>query len=260
MKLTTLIENTTRSPALTAEHGLSLFVEAAGYTFLFDAGQSAAFAENAARLGVDLRSAEFAVLSHGHYDHGGGMLRFLELNQKAQIYVNPNAFATLHNAKQAYIGLDPALLDSGRLVQTGDVHEIAPGLTLYTCNDRPRSVPTDPCGLSERVGNFFLPDDFLHEHYLLIEEAGKRVLLSGCSHKGILNILDWFRPDVLVGGFHFKTLDPDGEQLRRYGEALAKYDTVFYTGHCTGERQFDVLKEFLSDRLHAISTGAVIEL
>lgn len=260
MKLTTLIENTTLSPELTAEHGLSLFVEAAGHSFLFDAGQSGTFAENAAKLGIDLRTAEFAVLSHGHYDHGCGMGRFLELNREAEIYVNPNAFATLHNAKQAYIGLDPALLDSGRLVQTGDIHVIAPGLTLYSCNDRARSVPTDPCGLCERVGHFFLPDDFLHEHYLLIEENGKRVLLSGCSHKGILNILDWFRPDVLVGGFHFKTLDPHGEQLRRYAEELCKYDTVFYTGHCTGEAQFEVLKGYLGDRLNAISTGAVVEL
>lgn len=260
MKITTLIENTTQSPALTAEHGLSLFVEAAGHTFLFDAGQTEAFAENAANLGIDLRRAEFAVLSHGHYDHGGGMVRFLELNRTAKIYVNPNAFGTLHNAKQRYIGLDPELLDSGRLIQTGDVHPIAPGLTLYTCNDRTRSVPTDPCGLCERVGNFFLPDDFLHEHYLLIEEDGKRVLLSGCSHKGILNILDWFRPDVLVGGFHFKTLDPQGEQLRQYGRWLARYDTVFYTGHCTGEEQYQVLKEFLGNRLNAISTGSVIEL
>jgi len=260
MKITTLIENTTISPDLTAEHGLSLFVEAAGRRFLFDAGQSDAFARNAERLGVDLGQAEFAVLSHGHYDHGGGMGRFLERNRRAKIYVNPNAFATLHNAKQAYIGLDPALLDSGRLIQTGDIHEIGPGLTLYSCNDRPRPVPTDPCGLCERVGSFFLPDDFLHEHYLLIEENGRRVLLSGCSHKGILNILHWFRPDVLVGGFHFKTLDPQGDQLRQYGEELAKYDTVFYTGHCTGEEQYEVLKGCLGDRLHAISTGSVIHI
>lgn len=260
MKITTLIENTTISPDLTAEHGLSLFVEAAGHRFLFDAGQTDAFAKNAAKLGVDLRSAEFAVLSHGHYDHGGGMLRFLELNRKAKLYVNPNAFATLHNAKQRYIGLDPALLESGRLIQTGDEEEIAPGLTLYSCNDRVHSVPTDPYGLCERVGNFFLPDDFLHEHYLLIEENGRRVLLSGCSHKGILNILDWFRPDVLVGGFHFKALDPGSGQLRRYGEEMAKYDTVFYTGHCTGEAQFAVLKEYLGERLNAISTGAVIDI
>ena len=65
---------------------------------------------------------------------------------------------------------------------------------------------------------------------------------------------------MLVGGFHFKQLAPDSEQLRRYGEAMAKYDTVFYTGHCTGEEQFQALKPILGDRLRAISTGSVIEL
>lgn len=260
MKITTLIENTTCSPDLTAEHGLSLFVETKTHTFLFDAGQTTAFADNARKLGVDLGAADFAVLSHGHYDHGGGLLRFLERNRRAKVYVNQNAFGCHCNGTGKYIGLDHRLRTSDRLVLTGDSCTIAPGLTLSTCNDRERPVPTDPFGLTERVGEFFLPDDFLHEHYLLIEEDGKRVLLSGCSHKGILNILGWFRPDVLIGGFHFKQLSPDSKQLRRYGEALAKYDTVFYTGHCTGQDQYAVLKTILGDRLHAITTGMVLEL
>lgn len=256
MKITTLIENTARSPELTAEHGLSLFVETAHHTFLFDAGQTGAFAENASKLGIDLRAAEFAVLSHGHYDHGGGMLRFLELNRKAKIYVNQNAFGIHCNGTQRYIGLDDRLRSSSRLILTGDECAIAPGLTLSTCNDLPRSIPTDPFGLTEQVGAFFLPDEFRHEQYLLIEEEGRRILLSGCSHKGILNILEWFKPDVLVGGFHFKQLDPNSDRLRAWGQALANYDTVFYTGHCTGQEQFDVLKTILGDRLQALSTGA----
>ena len=106
MKITTLIENTALSPAFAAEHGLSLFVETENSRFLFDAGQSGAFADNAARLGIDLRTADFAVLSHGHYDHGGGMLRFLERNRRAKIYVTKTplrATATPPSATSAWI-------------------------------------------------------------------------------------------------------------------------------------------------------------
>ena len=260
MKITTLIENTACAPWFTAEHGLSLFVEAAGHRFLFDAGQSGVFAENARKLHLDLGSAEFAVLSHGHYDHGGGMLRFLECNWTAKLYVNEHAFGGHYNGSGRYIGLDNRLRDSGRLILTGDVHRIAPGLTLYTCNDRPRPFPTEPFGLTEQVGDFLLPEEFRHEQALLIEENGRRILLSGCAHKGVLNLLDWFRPDVFIGGFHFKQLSPDDPRLRRWGEAMARYDTVFYTGHCTGAEQYAVLKEILGDRLNALSTGAVFHI
>ena len=260
MKITTLIENTTLSPALTAEHGLSLFVERDDCRFLFDAGQTDAFADNARKLGIDLKSADFAVLSHGHYDHGGGMSKFLERNRRAKLYVQEEAFGIYCNGTQKYIGLDHRLRQSGRLVLTGDEYTIAPGMTLSTCNDYPRTVPADPFGLTEQIGSFFLPDEFRHEQYLLLEEGGKRVLLSGCSHKGILNILKWFRPDVLVGGFHFKKLPSDSPQLLAWGKAMAQYDTIFYTGHCTGQAQFETLKTILGDRLHALSTGTVLEI
>ena len=260
MKITTLIENTTISPSLTAEHGLSLFVEAAGHSFLFDAGQSGAFADNAGRLGIDLRRAEFAVLSHGHYDHGGGMTRFLERNRTAKIYVNQNAFGGHYNGAGRYIGLSDELRSSSRLILTGDEHTIAPGLTLHTCNDRPCAVPIESSGLTERVGDFLLPEEFRHEQALLIEEKGRRILLSGCAHKGVLNLLHWFHPDVFVGGFHFKQLSPDDPRLRIWGKAMAKCDTVFYTGHCTGAEQYAVLKAILGDRLNALTTGAVFEI
>lgn len=80
MRITVLIENTCKRSDLNAEHGLSLFIETGGLRILFDTGASRAFADNAAQLGIDLRSVDMAILSHGHYDHGGGIARFLELN------------------------------------------------------------------------------------------------------------------------------------------------------------------------------------
>ena len=100
-----LIENTTLSPAWVAEHGLSLLVETAGQRVLFDTGASAAFADNAERMGIDLFSVDAVVLSHGHVDHGGGLSRFLELNSHAPVWVSPYAFEPHYNASGRDSGL-----------------------------------------------------------------------------------------------------------------------------------------------------------
>ena len=124
----------------------------------------------------------------------------------------------------------------------------------------PEAEPIDPAGLTVERGGVRVPDDFLHEQYLLIEEEGKRVLISGCSHRGILNIADRFRPDVLIGGFHFFKQEPSSPKVLRAAEKLLSYPTVYYTGHCTGTEQFAVMKKRMADRLHALSTGTEIIL
>ena len=258
MRIVTLIENTTERADLTAEHGLSLYMEACGKKILFDAGQSGAFADNAEKLGVDLSQVDFAVLSHGHYDHGGGMRRFLELNSTAPLYINSGAFRAYHNAAGKYIGLDPTLMECGRVILTDEYLEIAECVRLGSCNDCYRPWPTDSAGLTMEVDGVRRPDDFQHEQYLLLEEDGKTVLISGCSHKGILNIAGWFQPGVLVGGFHFMKLDPGDERLAQAARRLLAHPTTYYTGHCTGREQYDAMKRIMGDRLHSLTTGKEI--
>lgn len=262
MKIWTLVENTAPE-GLLAEHGLSLYIETAEHRILFDAGQSDAFARNAEALGIDLSLVDLAILSHGHYDHSGGFSRFLERNNHAKVYVNQKAFGSYYNADGRYIGVDPVLRDSGRLIGAADPQPLGQGLTLYTCNDRERLFPADSYGLTEERNGVKYPDTFEHEQYLLVEEAGRRVLFSGCSHKGILNIAHWFRPDILIGGFHFMKQETEGQGglfLRRAAEALLALPTVYYTGHCTGAEQFQFLREIMGERLRAISGGSVIVL
>lgn len=261
MKITSLLENTTSENTtceLYTEHGLSLYMEAAGHRILFDMGQTPAFAQNAEALGIDLAQIDTAVLSHGHYDHGGGLSTFLELNHTAPIYVSPYAFEPHYHSAEKYIGLDPSLTGNGRLVHTEDVSVLSPGLTLYSCNSRTRTHSLADSGLTTRENGEFLADDFRHEQYLLIEENGKRVLISGCSHKGILDIMEWFRPDVLVGGFHFFKLPLD-DTLADYARQLDAFDTDFYTCHCTGVAQYEFMKPYM-ERLHYLATGEAIIL
>ena len=253
MRIVTLMENAACRDGLAFEHGLSLYIEACGKRILFDTGQSGAFAENAEKLGVDLASVDLAVLSHGHYDHGGGLLRFLEINQTAPAYLRREAFGGHYNGTAKYIGLDEGLKVSDRLIFAPDVLEIAPGITLYGGPMALRQ-PIEPFGLTRLEKGEFIPEDFCHEQYLILEEGGKRVCLSGCSHRGVVNIAARFRPDVLIGGFHFQKLtDPD--RLEQAAEELLALGGVFYTGHCTGEAQLAFLKQRMGDRLRQIHSG-----
>jgi len=257
MKITVLLENTRCRETLHCEHGLSLYVESGGRRILFDAGQSSAFADNAAELGIDLKAVDLAVLSHGHYDHGGGLGKFLQVNTTAPVYLRREALGRQYNAQGAYIGLDSKLTREPRLQLCDAVRQVAPGMTLYPAV--PELDPVDSSGLTVLEEGILRPDTFLHEQYLLIEEEGRRILFSGCSHRGIRNIVRAFQPDVLVGGFHLVKWEL-GPDLTRLARELAATKTVFYTGHCTGSRQYDFLKNHLGERLHPLSTGITIEI
>lgn len=258
MKITVLTENTCKKENLGCEHGLSLYIEAGGKKMLFDMGQSELFAENAEKTGIDLSDVDFAVVSHGHYDHGGGLEKFLEINKKAPVYVNRNAFGAHYNVTEKYIGLDLSLQNSDRLVFSDDFCKICHGFTLYSCNQNKKAYDLGSFGLTEKTDNGFVPDRFLHEQYLLIEEKGKKVLISGCSHKGILNIAEWFDADVIVGGFHFSKLPLD-ETLKSYAEILDGTGIRLYTCHCTGTEQYEFMKKYMSG-LDYISVGDTVIL
>ena len=133
MKITSLVENTSRV-GLPVEHGLSLHISLDdGRSILFDMGQHRLFAENAVRLGINLEGVDLAVVSHGHYDHGGGLRAFLELNQKTKVYLNRHAFEPHYSLREdglKYIGLDTDLKDCGRLVFCGDEAKIEEDVIL----------------------------------------------------------------------------------------------------------------------------------
>ena len=217
-------------------------------------GQSELFAENAEKLGIDLTTVDLAVLSHGHYDHGGGLARFLEINPYAPVYVTRNAFGCRWNGTGKAIGVELPVSGRERLRYVDDSCVPAPGMVLHTCNDRLPRWPAQAYGLTEERQGQRMPDAFRHEQYLLVEEQGKWICISGCSHKGIRNIVHWLKPDVLVGGFHL-IKETDRETLEQVGKDLLDCSTVCYTGHCTGSEQFAVLKSILGDRLHRFSVG-----
>lgn len=264
MRVHVLMENSTCRSDLVAEHGLSLLIEtAAGLCILFDCGASAAFADNAQRMGLDLSAVDLAILSHGHYDHGGGLARFLELNHHAPVWVSPHAFDAHYNANGKNIGLPPQLCTHAQIrIQHEEQLQLAPGVQLHRACNMPTPHRAEGQGMTTIQNGARVADDFRHEQYLLIEEAGQRVLFSGCSHRGVLNIASYFRPHVLVGGFHFMKYDAvaDAPRLHAAADGLLSLPTQYYTGHCTGDAALSVLSPLMGERLQTISTGMQISL
>lgn len=264
MRFSALCENTTQHSGIVAEHGFSLLIESAHCKVLFDMGQTDAFLSNAARMNLSLSDVDIAVLSHGHYDHSGGLKSFLEINSTAPVFVSQYAFGSYYNADCKYIGPDTSLRCHPQIRFTGHFTSLAPGFSLFSCNDLERPFPVSSFGLTEECGTLRMDDRFLHEQYLLILHKGKRILVSGCSHKGIENIVSWFQPDVFIGGFHMMKVNPHEpsgkEYLNRLSERLLKYNTVYYTAHCTGTEQYEYLKEKMKERLHYLSCGDCLEL
>lgn len=274
MKVITLLENTSVSPALCHAHGLSLYIETPNHKILFDMGPSAAFAENAEVLGVDLSAVDIAFLSHGHDDHSGGLEKFLQLNDRAKVYLHKDAFGPYYavsGERFEFIGVDPALQDQAdRFVFCDGVQVIDGELQVFsdirTADYRPSANAT----LRQKVGESYQPEDFLHEQNLILCAEGKNVLLAGCAHRGIVNILRRAEellgesPDAVFAGFHLFNpgtgqVEPE-ELICAVAEELASRPTRYYTGHCTGRDAYARLKARLGDQMDYMAGGAAFSL
>ena len=257
MKITCLVENTSIDENVRAQHGLSLYIETGDKKILFDMGQDDLFWQNAKAMGIDLSGVDFAVISHGHYDHGGGLGVFLDINKTAPVYLNEHAFEPHYNGEK-HPGLDTTLKNNERLIFCGDKHQIDDGICLYSCNDHTKQFDFIASGLTLKEDGEEKPEDFRHEQYMLIKENDRRILFSACSHKGIMDIASWFMPDVLIGGFHFSKL-PTDENMAHNALFLSKFDTEFITCHCTGVEQYKFMKQSM-EKLSYLSAGKTVEI
>ena len=274
MLVKVLVENSAISPEFGSEHGLSLYAETGGLKILMDVGQGGLFLENAEKLGVSVPDVDILILSHGHYDHGGGLAQFLAVNHKARVYAQRAAFSPLYSkaddAQPRTIGLDTAFEHHPQVTLLDGDTAISPELFLFS------DVPVDSAAapsnsrLKERLDGELIPDRLLHEQNLIIREGDKRFLLAGCAHHGIAAIMDRFReiegcsPDVAMGGFHLAGPGTPGiladETLAKLAARLKTHPTVYYTGHCTGEDAVSRLSRMMPGQIERLSTGRVISL
>ncbi|HOB39176.1 MAG TPA: MBL fold metallo-hydrolase [Methanomassiliicoccaceae archaeon] len=279
MLLTVLVENSPgHDGRLLHEHGLSMYIEANGTRVLFDLGQSSRFAHNAEVLGVDLSTVDMAIISHGHYDHGGGLSRFLELNHAAPVYMRHGADGSFHAIgplETRYIGLDPWTLKahSERIIWLDDTTEVAPGIHLLTRIPGSEERPAGNRGLMVKRGRGLVRDDFCHELFCVVVEEDGMTVITGCGHSGIANMVLAAREGspgrelkAVVGGFHLSGGAPgepaaDVKGVDALIRSLAGHGCPkVVTGHCTGKEAISILRNRLGERSVALCTGMRIAL
>ena len=275
MIVTVLSENTSVSPDIKSEHGLSLHIAAGMGNILFDTGAGSNFLDNAIKLGVDIPSVDIAVISHGHYDHGGGLLHFLRVNSKAKVYINRHAFEmhySLREGKEKFIGIDRSSLPPDRFILVDQEINIARDLELFSGVMQEIFSPSCNSGLymREEGEEKLYKDDFRHEQNLIIREGLNTLLLTGCAHSGIVNILEHYvkkygsLPTHVIGGFHLyshsEAKDEDPLTVFEIGRYLLDSAAEYYTGHCTGQASFSILKRTMGEMLHKISAGNIINI
>lgn len=268
MRIVTLVENSCGNENCIAEHGLSIYIETDNHKLLLDTGQTDAVVKNAEALSIDLSAVDTVILSHGHYDHSGGILPFAEENPEARIIMQKSAVEPHYNGER-YIGIDTDILKLPNILLIDGDMELDDELFLFSGITGRRCYPQGNRKLSRMENGVQVPDDFLHEQCLVIKQNGKSWLLSGCSHNGILNIIDRYReifgnaPDYVITGFHMMKKDGEHTEAEKTviiqtAQELAKMNTVFYSGHCTGIHAFEMMKDIMGDKLIALHSGEEI--
>jgi 7,8-dihydropterin-6-yl-methyl-4-(beta-D-ribofuranosyl)aminobenzene 5'-phosphate synthase len=267
--ITILVDNQA-GPGLTTEHGFSLWIEADGRHILFDTGQGPALPMNARTLGVDLRQTDMLVLSHGHYDHTGGIPHVLHVAPNAHVYCHPGVVQprySLRNGspKPAHMPSDAmAALDrlpEKHLRWTSEAVMLSENIGLT--GPIPRQTTFEDTG-----GAFFLDPEARHadpiedDLALWIKTDQGLVVCVGCCHAGIINTLTHIKRlsgvapiRAVIGGLHLLNADD-----RRLNHTLAAMQTMpietVIPCHCTGDRALDELEAVMGAKTRRSSSGA----
>jgi len=268
-RVTCLVDESSAHPDLRAEHGLCLWLELDGAKILFDTGQSDASCLNARFLGADLPRADAIVLSHGRYDHTGGLVRVLEFARRARVFAHPAAlepkFACDKGKQPRAIGMPPA--SRAALSVLGDLFvltehptEVIPG--VWVTGEVPRPHDWEDVGgpfYRDEAGR--LPDRLPDDQALFFRVAAGVVVVMGCAHAGPVNTLEYVarlsgenRVHAVIGGLHLGRAG--AARLKATAEALERWGVgLLAPCHCTGEAARGFLARRFGGRFVRCGTG-----
>lgn len=276
MKITTLIENKPGNrEELDYEHGLSIFIEVDGKRILFDLGQSGNFIDNARKLDIDVKELDYVIISHGHYDHSGGLERLVkEINPNIKLYIGKGFFnkkySLIEEGEYEYIGNpfgEEFLKENNIEIKyvDEDILSLTDNLLIFTNFNRKEEFENTNQSMYLKENEEYKKDLFLDEISIGIKTKKGLVALVGCSHVGIVNILDTIMERTgmniyaLIGGTHL--VKEDDEKINNIIDYLKEKDIkVIGACHCTGKQGETMLSQQLEENFINNRTGDILKV
>ena len=269
IRITTLVEDTALGGGLLAEHGLSFWIEYGDKRMLFDTGQSDILVQNAKTLGINLAETNAIVLSHGHYDHTGGLPAVLDIASKAKIYLHPAATEPKFSRKVLGVKsigmshLAKKAVQRRHVIWTATPAQIFPGMSVT--GQVPRINNFEDVGGAFFVDeNYQKPDEILDDQTLFIESARGLVVILGCAHSGVVNALDYIsnltsqsKIYAVIGGMHL--LNASKERIEQTITIFREYNIQkIGFAHCTGASADRMFSDAFKNRCFSCSAGTQI--
>lgn len=272
LHITILTDNRCPGEGLLCEHGLSIWIEVDNKRILFDTGQSDLLFHNAAKLGINLKSVDILVLSHGHYDHTSGVSRILELNPEIKVFCHPHIFKPRYSrhtdGEMKFIGMSLSACSSLNRV-SGNINWLTK--PLFAGNEAgitgpiPRETDFEDTGgdfYYDREG--YAPDPITDDMAIWFKSNKGLIIISGCCHSGIVNTSEYSlrissqeKIRSVVGGFHLH--NASSERINKTVEYLKeKSIETLIPLHCTGNKAIELLNAGLGETVIEGQTGTRI--
>lgn len=279
LRLTFLIENTSCADDILPEHGMSIHLATPRWQGLYDTGQTSRICENAFNLGVRLDRLDWIALSHGHYDHTGGLAPVLQQAPgRIPVHAGATAFAPKFARRE-----DGNVYPNGIPAARADLLPLAAAIHEHAQECAPLAEAvwlTGPAPMRNPYESVFPryilpdasapgtyhPDPFEDERTLVVDTPAGLVVLTGCAHRGPVNILEHTLAlfpgrsiRAVFGGFHLNYAT--AEALEDKAQTLARLNIpLIGLAHCTGGKATRYLREKLGARCVLCPAGSTFEL